>query len=57
MFFESAKQARAYAQLETIRTHRQHVVKPCRKYVCPPASYMGQDSRPGFTVVLKTGKH
>lgn len=54
MFFETAKNARMYAKMETIRTHRQHIAKPCRKYLCPPATYFRKDSIPGFTVILKT---
>ena len=53
MFFESAKDARVYAQLETTRTHKQHKVVPCRKYLCPPKRIFGKDTVPGFTVILK----
>ena len=56
MFFNSAKDARLYAKLEIIRTGRQHVVKPCRKYLCPPREYFGQESIPGFTVILTRGR-
>lgn len=53
MFFENAKDARQQAKIETTRTHKQHVAVPCRKYLCPPKTYFGQDSIPGYTIVLK----
>ena len=52
MFFTKAKEARLYASLETSRTGYRHIVKHCRKYLCPPKEYFGEDSIPGFTVIL-----
>ena len=56
MFFEHAKDARLYANLETMRTHWQHIVKPCIKYICPPKEYFGEDHCTGFAVVLTNKK-
>lgn len=47
MFFRSCKEARVYATWETLRTGRRHIVKRCRKYLCPPKEYFGKDSIPG----------
>ncbi len=52
MFFHSAKGARRFANLECLRTGIRHIVVPAKKYLCPPATYMGQDFIPGFTVVF-----
>ena len=52
MSFEHAKDARVYAQLETVRTHYVHQVVSCKKYLCPPKEYFGKDHIYGFTVVL-----
>ena len=52
MFFDKAENARMYAKLETIKTHRKHIVKPCKKYLCPPKQYFGKDYINGFTVCL-----
>jgi len=53
MFFDKAVDARMYASLETARTHRQHIVVVCKKYLCPPTLYFGRDYINGFTVILK----
>ena len=52
MFFSTAQNARIYATLERIRTGRIHIVKPCKKYLCPPKQDFGKDHINGFTVVL-----
>ena len=52
MFFEKAKDARVQASIETTRTHRQHLVAPCKKYLCPPKEYFGRDYINGFTIIL-----
>lgn len=52
MFFDSAKDARLQASIETQRTGYIHVVKPCKKYLCPPKEYFGKDYIKGFTLVL-----
>lgn len=52
MFFENAKDARLYANIQSIVTHRKHIVKPCKKYLCPPKEYFGRDYINGFTIVL-----
>jgi hypothetical protein len=51
MFFHKAKEARLYATLETIQTHRIHQVKPCKKFISS-REYFGRDYITGFTVVL-----
>lgn len=56
MFFEKAKDARIYCQLENIRTHRKHEVVKCKKYLCPPKLYFGKDFINGFTVILSSNK-
>jgi hypothetical protein len=53
MFFRKCRDARMYAKMESIRTHYNHIVKPCKKYLCPPKKYFGQDYINGFTVVLE----
>lgn len=52
MQFSSCKDAAAYARMERVRTGIRHVVKPCRRYLCPPKEYFGRDWVPGFTVVM-----
>jgi hypothetical protein len=56
MFFEKSKDARIYSQLETIRTHRQHIVVNCKKFLCLPKNYFGKDYVNGFTVILSKGE-
>ena len=56
MFFNYVKDAKLYANLETMRTHFQHIVKPCKQYLCPPKEYFSKDHYNGFTVVLTNKK-
>jgi len=55
MFFEKKKDAIMWCKLETIKTHRQHHVVRCKKYLCPPKKYLGRDYVNGYTVVLGRG--
>jgi len=52
MFFETLKQARSYAQLETIYTGVKHIARKSKKYLCPPATNFGRDYIPGYTVTI-----
>jgi len=52
MSFSNAREARIYAQMESMRTHKRHIVIPCKQYLCPPKEYFGKDYYPAFAVVL-----
>ena len=52
MFFRRCADAARWARTQIRSTGLRHVVRPCRKYLCPPKEYFGQDWIPGFTVVL-----
>lgn len=52
MFFDKQQDARLYARIETIRTHRPHVVKPCKKYLCPTTLGQEEEYIAGYTVCL-----
>ena len=52
MFFKKCKKARLFARGETNRTHRRHIVKPCKKYTMNGS--FGRDYINGFTVILVT---
>ena len=56
MSFTSAKEARVYANLETMRTHKQHIVVPFKQYLCPPKTHFGKDFYPAFAVILRGAK-
>jgi len=53
MFFESAKDARLQARIETHKTGYTHRVVACKKYLCPLKEYFSKDYINGFTLVLK----
>jgi hypothetical protein len=55
MFFTRCRDAGVYARLEYIRTGIIHIVKPCKKYFCPPKEYFNRDWVNGFTVVIQIG--
>jgi len=52
MFFNRCHDASVFARMERVRTGLRHVVKPCRKFLCPPKEYFGRDWVSGFTVTL-----